>query len=113
MGQFIQKFASRPEDPFVPAQVCGMAATFPALHEFLSLSFWDEGDSRETGTLLLCYGDGRFRAMLHDRDGQRSSWLSAETLEGLWHALEMGLRSGDLEWRPDQGKKGQSSRKGS
>lgn len=73
--------------------------TYPALHEFLTLAVWDDGSPRQTGTLLLCWGEGRWRAWLNDRDSQRSAWLSAAALADLLGAIEDGLVGSSLEWR--------------
>lgn len=75
---------------------------FPALVEFLSATAWDEQTPRQTGTLLLCAQDGRWRLWLNDREHARSAWLSGETIEEVVTAAEQGLTLDSLEWRGDR-----------
>lgn len=70
-----------------------------ALKAHLSLEAWPDGSARETSTLMLCWGEGRFRACLNDRAAQRSVWVSNLTLEACLDALERGLQTDSLEWR--------------
>ena len=80
----------------------------PALVEFLSRTRWLEGDHREKGTILICWAEGRYRAWLHDRDGERSAWLSDPGLDGLLRAVDAGLRNDSLEWRRAVSRRGGS-----
>lgn len=75
---------------------------FPALFEFLVLSAWEDGTRRATGTMLLSYSEERWRLWLHDRDAERSCWLSGLTPLGVWEAAEAVLGGGEGEWRRDQ-----------
>ena len=80
--------------------VCQLTKMFPTLAEFLVRDAWDPGQARERGTLLVCFGEGRWRAWLNDKDaGGLSAWLSGETLHGVLQACEKGLVAGSLEWR--------------
>jgi hypothetical protein len=73
---------------------------FAAIAEFVSMGSWEDGTPRVPGTLLVCTGDGAWRAWLNDRDGEVAAWTSADTLQGLLEAVETGLREGSLTWRP-------------
>lgn len=72
---------------------------FEAMAEFVSAGNWSDGTVRVPGTLLICTGEGRWRAWLNDRDGEVAAWVSASSLQLLLEAVEMGLREGSLEWR--------------
>jgi hypothetical protein len=78
---------------------------FEAIVEFLSRSQWDDGSARDPGTMLICTGEGRWRAWLNDRDSGLACWVSSDTLQGLLGTVEKGLQEGKLEWR-QQPKKG-------
>lgn len=76
----------------------------PALWEFLSLSSWEDGSPRQTGTVLLVVDAGMVKAWLNDRDGQRAAWASGDSLGGVLERLEVGLTKDTLEWRASQPK---------
>lgn len=72
---------------------------YPHLFEFLVDTRWEDGTERETGTLLLFAEAGRLKACLNDRALGRSVFLSAESLESLFSALQAGLADESLDWR--------------
>jgi hypothetical protein len=80
---------------------CVLSAAYPAVAEFITLTAWPEGERRTPGTVLLCWDDGRWRACVKDRAQARQAWLSAQTLDSLFQALEGALRADSLEWRRD------------
>lgn len=84
-----------PDDPLGDSVLDGREA----LKAHLAMETWPDGSARETSTLMLCWGEGRFRACLNDRAGQRSVWVSNLTLEACLDALERGLQTDSLEWR--------------
>lgn len=71
----------------------------PHLCEFLSLTQWADGTSRVPGTLLILAEDGLWKASLHDREGQRSCWLSGKTPTDLMASLERVCMTGEADWR--------------
>ena len=83
------------------------AGKVPALVEFLARIRWDQDTARLTWTLLVCTGEGRWRACVHDRDGQRQAWVSADSLRALIVAVDAKLRDDSMDWRddPPSGKK--------
>jgi len=101
MAEFIRRNLSKKRTPGEVVQVmsCPLIERYPAISEFLTLDFWDDKSSRETGTLLLCFGEGRWKAWLNDRDGYLTAWLSGETLTALLDAVEKGFLNGDIDWR--------------
>jgi len=82
------------------------------LAEFLSSCTWDDGSSREPGTLLVFAEDGVWKACLHDRTGGMQTFVSAQTPGALWDALEKGLAGDSLEWRRKKPWGGGKPRKG-
>jgi len=78
---------------------CPLSKRFPALVEFLTVGKWDDGAPRTTGTMLVLWEDGRWRAMLNDRNDNLTAWLSSDTLEGLLASLEAAVADGAVEWR--------------
>jgi len=107
MTKFLKKEAhSGAVDP-IQVVPDALGDAHPAIVEFITAGRWDDGSERTTGTLLICWGDGKFKAWLNDRDGAKSTWVSADTLEALLGGLEARLQAGSLEWRATQvGRKG-------
>jgi hypothetical protein len=74
---------------------------FPTLHDFLTLTGW-AGKQRKSGTCLVFAEDGKWKCCLNDRDGSHYCFVSSESLVGLLGALERGLKTGGLDWRPSR-----------
>lgn len=91
---------------------CEMMRRCPHLHTFLVDTTWDDGEPRETGTVLIFCDGGRVKACLNDRALDRSVFVTGTTLWGLLDALEEGLEHNALEWR-SKGGSGGKRRKGS
>jgi len=94
-----------------------LAASCPALHEFLTVSRLPDGTSRQVSTLLVFTEGQLWKAVLNERDGDLSLWATAETLQGLWHELEARLTAPVVEWRhkkpqgPSRGSQGLDSKR--
>jgi len=82
-------------DPF-------FAEKYEALHEYLTLSVWEDGSSRMTSTISLFTDNGQWKARLNDRDEGTVAFVAAEGFIALLEALETGLRDGTLDWREDR-----------
>lgn len=84
----------------------------PALCEFLTQTRWEDGTVRATGTFLMLAEDGVWKGSLHDRDAQRSCWLSGKTPTDLLSAVEKVCLTGEADWRakpvltPQKGRRG-------
>jgi len=80
----------------------------PTLYQWLSDDRWDDGSQRATSTLLLFVEDGCLKGCLNDREGGRSVFVTADSVESLLDELEAGLSQDSLAWRakPGQSKKG-------
>lgn len=72
---------------------------FPALVQFATDPAYDDGKPRETGTFMVCVGDGRWRVLLRERSLRYEAWLSGETLQECLQAAENALRGNSVEWR--------------
>jgi hypothetical protein len=80
-------------------ETCPLGSRYASLFDFLVEQLWDDGTQRQPGTLLVCYGEGRFRGWLNDRELQRNAWASAETLTQLLETLDGKLAEGSFDWR--------------
>lgn len=79
----------------------------PLLHLFLTAVKDDDGKPRRTSTLMIFAEDGRFKAVLHERQHKLSLWREGETVKGCLDGLESALAGGKAEWRKDkQGRSG-------
>jgi len=71
----------------------------PALWEFLTLTRWEDGSPRETGTLFIFVEDGGLKVAVNDREGGLVAFLTSKTFKGLLEAVEKGIREDRLDWR--------------
>jgi hypothetical protein len=71
----------------------------PFLAAFLCDLLWDDGTSREPGSLVLFTQDGVWKGCLSDREAGLSAFVSCPTPGALMDALEKGLREDRLDWR--------------
>lgn len=74
---------------------------YPDLYEFMSETVWDDGKPRKTGTMVIAVEGRVIKASVHDRDGRRSAWVTAEEFATLLKRIDEGLRSDALDWRKD------------
>lgn len=77
------------------------AVLWPTLVEWLTRLTWEDGEKRKTGTAMVLAENGVWKVWLHDRDGARSAWLSAGTLQDLIGVVEDALLNDSLTWRDD------------
>jgi len=76
--------------------------TLKNLMEYL-LSVSPEGKLlRQPGSLQVFIEAGRWKARLKDKQERAYCFVSAESLDDLLLAIDEGLASGNLDWRPDQ-----------
>lgn len=75
---------------------------YPLLWEFLSQTKYEDGSERRLPTITLFLGTEGLQACLNDRDQGLAAFVTATTLEGLWGALEEGLKKDSLDWRVSQ-----------
>jgi len=87
------------ENKEVAADDPEFAAALPLLWEHVSCLRWEDGKPRQTSTMTLFVEAGRCKLCLHDREMDRTAWVSAETLRGAAEILERQLRTGAVEWR--------------
>jgi len=113
MAQFLRNRPGAITSPQPGSRVAEypMAATHPALWEYLTLDQWEDGSSRQTSTLSVFFGSNGLQAALNDRDGGRVAFASGDSLERLLEALEHGLQSDSLDWRKSFQASGQKKRK--
>jgi hypothetical protein len=88
--------------PVSAAPSTGYWAKLPTLCEWLSATTWEDGSSRSTGTVMVFAEDGRWKAWVHDRDASMGCFVSSETLDGLWSAVEKAVGASGGDWRPDR-----------
>lgn len=102
MGSFLQRRAGAcPADKLgstrLPAEEDVRA--FPALAEFLAASTWEDGAPRVTGSMLLFFESGRWKACLSDREQGLVAFLTLPSLSSALSCAEEALRDQGLEWR--------------
>jgi hypothetical protein len=75
---------------------------WPVLVEWLTITAWDDGKPRQTGTCMILAESGQWKAWLHDRDLKRAAWCAGDTLSLLLASIERGLANDGLGWRRDK-----------
>lgn len=84
----------------------------PTLWEFLTTDKWEDGSSRETGTVFVFREAGQWRACLNDRDSNHVGFVSGDTFKSLWKAVEKQLAEQRVDWRQSrQGRQGGAKRR--
>jgi len=76
-----------------------LAATCPALHEFLTLSVLPDGTTRTPSTLCFFSDGGLWKAVLNEKDLGLCLWATGESLPQLWEELEARLTAPVVDWR--------------
>lgn len=76
-----------------------MQDRYPSTWAYLADTRYEDGEPRETATLMLLAEQGVVKACLNDRDNSRSAWVSGRSVEEALAALEAGLAEGRTEWR--------------
>jgi len=66
------------------------------------MTSWENGDRRETGRITLFFEDSMWKAQVKDADSAQIAFVSGECPDDLLGALDIGLETGKLDWRPDQ-----------
>jgi len=82
------------------ASDASLAASCPALHEFLTLSSLPDGTARTPSTVLFFSDGGLWKAVLNERDAGLCLWATGESLPQLWDELEARLTAPVVDWRP-------------
>lgn len=72
---------------------------YPTLWEFLTRTKWENGDRRETGTLLVFVDLGLLKCCLSDRDSGEVAFLAGADFDALMATVESGLAHSSIEWR--------------
>lgn len=85
-------------------------AKYPTLEQWLSETAWDDGTARTPGSFLVFAQDGKWKAMITDKDGDQIAFVTADDFEGLLGALEKGLTGRSLDWRPPRGGTGRKGK---
>lgn len=75
----------------------------PDVVAFLSCESWPDGESRERGSLSVIIEDGVLKGVLNDKDGRRSAYIAADSLEQLLERLERAVGSPTTDWRAWKG----------
>lgn len=106
--QYLRKPVERDVAQSTPGEVPPAAAGFgklQALWEFLSVTQWDDGHSREPGTILVWFDGERLHGMLRDRHSQSVAFASASGLAELLGCFDRGIRDGSLDWKAERVKR--------
>lgn len=71
----------------------------PTVCAFVTQDRFDDGGYRQTSTLLFFLDQGSLKVCLSDRQGSRSLFRSANSIEGCLDALEQALSDGTADWK--------------
>ena len=79
--------------------VCLDANRFPTLHEFLTLSRFDDGSQREPGSLTLFADEGLIKVCLNDKAERAVGFVTFHSFAEVLEGLEAVLRENRVDWR--------------
>lgn len=79
---------------------------FESVHDWMTCLVDADRVKRQTSSVSLFVDDGKWKGVINDKDAGRSLFVSADTLEGVWEALEAHLATGGGDWRRSYGSKG-------
>jgi len=71
------------------------------LMEFLCSVSGPEGGKREPGTLQVTSRSGKWQLKVKCPNGRVYAFVTQDSLDEALETVELGLESGDLDWRPD------------
>ena len=113
MGKYVSKPPSGPDGVYLAPDGDGsqFAAAYPALWEYLTEQYFEDGVQRRTSTIKVFLGDYGLQALLEDREAERIAFVTGGTVEDLLEALETGLRKSSLDWRLSYAAKHKKGRK--
>lgn len=78
---------------------CKTMQQLPSLWSFLTQAEWEDGSSRQTGTLTLMVQDGMAKICVNDRDSESSCFVSGSSFTTLFKVVDTALAEGKLEFR--------------
>jgi len=84
------------EDPFSDD---GFVKEYPSIYAYLFEGKWKDGTPRHTSTLLMFFEGPVFKAVLNDRDQNRSAFFTSSTFAGLFDSIEVALTADNVDWR--------------
>lgn len=88
-----------------PSTAGSWLARYPHLWEFLWDVVFDDGSKRTPGSVVLFRDSLRLKACLSDKDADLVAFVTADTPDALFEALEVGIRDDTLDWRRQQKKR--------
>lgn len=88
-----------------PASLGSWGKAYPTLCEFLSALTWEDGSSRECGSVILFWDReaGAWKACLNCKDTSRVGFVSGDSPDDLLKGLERALANDRIDWRPARG----------
>lgn len=75
------------------------AQRFPVLYQFVTFPLDDDGNKRQTSTIMIFCEDGQAKACMRERDHGLTLWVSSSSILGCLAALEEGLNETPVPWR--------------
>lgn len=79
-----------------------IAAAHPTLWAFLTQDTWDDGSSRETGSMLLFADQGQLKCMLRDKANNACLWIAGASISQLLDVAEVKIVEVGADWRRDR-----------
>lgn len=102
-GDVDMSFLKKPKPAAKPAELPKEEIDrWPALLEWLTADQGPDGRKRQTATLFVFFEAGLFKGALNDRDSQMTAWVADLSPLGLLDALDVGLQSDSLDWKPNK-----------
>lgn len=82
-----------------PADAGEWGKAYPELWDFLFALEYDDGGARVPGSMVLFRDGPHLKACLSDKDANLVAFVSGNSPEALFRAIDTGLADDTLDWR--------------
>lgn len=80
----------------------GLLRQYSEIWGFLTSTAYEDGTSRRTGRLSLCFESGILKLSLNDEETGQYACLSGRQMDGILTEVELRLADGTMPWRASQ-----------
>jgi len=85
--------------PIVLFETSDFSTSFPSTWEYLTAAAFECGATRLTSTFLFFVDQSSLKCCISDRELSRVCFITAQTMEQLWNAVEEALANDTADWR--------------
>ena len=115
--EFAMSYLRKPEVPAsngdgpCPAVSSQFARLYPALTEYMTATKGPDGRDRQVSTVMLVVDPDGVKACLNERQTGHQLWVTCDSVEEAFGALEAALTAHRVNWRVSKYQQGQNRKK--